>query len=68
MDNIIIKVEGMKCEGCEKTIKNSLMQIQKIDSVIPNYKEGKVYIKKEKSLDKSLIKEKIEQLGFIVKE
>ncbi len=67
MEEITLKVEGMKCEGCENTIKNSLNMIKKIRQVIPNHKEGTVKLKIDKDLDINIVKEKIENLGFEVK-
>lgn len=65
MKELVIKVEGMMCEGCENRIKNSLKNIEGIEKVIANYKEGTVTIFGE-NVDISKVKEKIEDIGFNV--
>ena len=63
MKEIIIKVEGMMCEGCENRIQNSLKSIEGIEKVVANHKEGLVTIVGENvNIDK--VKEKIEDIGF----
>ena len=65
MKEIIIKVEGMMCEGCENRIQNSLKNIEGIEKVIANHKEGIVTIFGE-NVDISKVKERIEDIGFKV--
>lgn len=65
MKEFIIKVEGMACEGCERRIQNALKNIEGIENIVANYKEGTVTITAENIvLDK--VKEKIEDIGFRV--
>lgn len=65
MKEFIIKVEGMACEGCEKRIQNALKNMEGIENVVANHKEGTVTITAENIvLDK--VKEKIEDIGFRV--
>ena len=66
MKEVIIKVNGMMCTGCENRVKNALNDLDNIDSVEANHTEGivKVILNKEISID--IIKEKIEDLGFEV--
>ena len=64
----IIKVEGMMCEGCENRVQNVLSQIDGVEKVIANHKEGTVTVKANNELDKNIIKEKIEDIGYEVKE
>ena len=65
MKEIIIKVEGMMCEGCENRIQNSLKSIEEIENVVANHKEGTVTIVGE-NVDIDKIKERIEDIGFNV--
>ena len=67
MKEIIINVEGMMCEGCENRIQNSLKSIEGIKEVKANYKEKTVTIVGE-SVDIDKVKEKIEDIGFVVKD
>ena len=65
MKETIIKVQGMACEGCENRIQNALKNMEGIEKVVANHKEGTVtVIANESQIDS--IKEKIEDLGFEV--
>ena len=64
----VIKVEGMMCEGCENRVQNVLSQIDGVEKVIANHKEGIVTVKANNEVDKNIIKEKIEDVGYEVKE
>lgn len=68
MKEIILNVDGMVCGGCEKRVVNALSEIENVKEVIANHEENKVTIKTNGEIDLSLIKEKIEDLGFEVKE
>lgn len=65
MKETIIKVQGMACEGCENRIQNALENMRGIEKVVANHKEGAVTVTANENLINS-IKEKIEDLGFIV--
>lgn len=65
MKETIIKIQGMACEGCENRIQNALKNIEGIEKVVANHKEGTVAVTANENLINS-IKEKIEDLGFIV--
>lgn len=69
MKNIIIKVEGMACGGCENRIKNALETIEGVSSAIANYVDGTVSVSLEDNISENTIFEKIEDIGFkVVKE
>lgn len=65
MKETIIKVQGMACGGCENRIQNALKNVEGIENVVANHKEGTVTITANE-IDINSIKEKIEDLGFIV--
>lgn len=65
MKEIILKVEGMSCGGCENRIQNALKNIEGIEDVVANHKEGTVIVKANE-IDIDKVKEKIEDLGFTV--
>lgn len=65
MKETIIKVQGMACEGCENRIQNALKNMEGIEKVVANHKEGIVTVTANETLIND-IKEKIEDLGFIV--
>lgn len=68
MEEIKINVEGMVCGGCEKRIVNSLSSIEGVNEVMANHNNGTVIIKANEKIEKQIIKEKIEDLGFEIKE
>ena len=68
MKNIVIRVNGMHCSGCENRIKNILSDIEGVEEVKANYKDGIVTINANESIDISTLNEKIEDLGFNVEE
>ena len=65
MEKFIINVEGMMCGGCENRIQNTLKNIEGVESVIANHKDGTVTII-AKNIEVDKIKEKIEDIGFEV--
>ncbi len=69
MKEIIIKVNGMVCEGCENRVKNALLTIDAIDNVDASHKTGLVTVITNKEIERSIIEEKIDDLGFeVIKE
>ena len=69
MKKIILKVNGMVCNGCENRVKNALKNIDGVKSISANYKNGIVSITTEEEIEKSLFENKIIDLGYeIVKE
>lgn len=68
MKEIILNVEGMVCTGCEKRVENSLKEIKNVKEVTANHENNKVIIKMEDEADLNEIKDRIDELGFEVKE
>lgn len=68
MKEFIIKVEGMVCNGCENRVKNTLKDIAGVENVIADHTTGTVTVSANNEVLESIIKEKIEDLGFEVKE
>lgn len=64
MREIIIKVEGMMCGGCEKRIQNALKSIDGVEEVTANHTEKTVKVMA--NIDEKLLAEKIEDIGFKV--
>lgn len=62
---IKLNVEGMKCEGCEKRIINSLSMMEGVQSVSASHTDGIVTVKTDNDI-KDAIASKIEDLGFEV--
>lgn len=68
MSEIKLNVNGMVCGGCEKRVINALSDINGIQEVVADHNKGTVTIKANENIEKIIIKEKIEELGFEVKE
>ena len=68
MEEMKMKVSGMVCGGCEKRVVNALSTIDGVKEVMADHTNGTVLVKMEKNIEKSILKEKIEDLGFEVKE
>lgn len=66
MKELILKVEGMVCIGCENRVQNAVKLIDGVEEVIANHNNGTVIIKSNAELDLNTIKEKIEDLDFKV--
>ncbi len=68
MKETIIKVEGMVCNGCENRVQNALKTIEGIENVVANHVSGTVTVTSKSEVTISTMKEKIEDIGFKVKE
>lgn len=68
MKEIIIKVEGMVCSGCENRVQNAIKTIEGIEKVVASHEKGIVTITAKEEVSENVIKEKIEDIGFDVKE
>lgn len=68
MKECTIKVDGMVCGGCENRVKNAVSTIDGVESVIADHNTGIVTVTSKEDLDVNQIKEKIEDIGFEVKE
>ena len=68
MEEVIVMVQGMMCEGCETRIQNALKVQKEVQEVKADHTTGKVVVTLQEDLDEKIIREKIENLGFEVKE
>ena len=64
MKEIVIKVEGMMCGGCEKRIQNALKTIDGVEEVVANHAEKTVKV--VANVDEKILMDKIEDIGFKV--
>lgn len=63
----VLAVTGMKCGGCENTVKTSLQAVDGIISVTPAFKENQVTVEFEnEKVNLDTIKSVITQAGFSV--
>ena len=68
MEEIILKVEGMVCNGCENRVQNALKTIEGVENVVADHTTGTVTINAKEGISKEVLKEKIEDIGFEVKD
>lgn len=68
MKELVFKVEGMMCNGCENRVQNALKTIDGVEKVVANHTDGTVTVTLNKEIDKENIKEKIEDIGYEVKD
>lgn len=66
MKEIVIKVEGMMCGGCEKRIQNALKTIEGVEEVVASHTEKTVKVIAKADIDEKVFKEKIDDIGFKV--
>ena len=68
MERLVLKVDGMMCGGCENRVQNALKTLEGVEEVVASYKEGTVTVSFNEKTSKEAIKEKIEDIGYEVKE
>lgn len=68
MKKIIMKIDGMVCNGCENRVQNALKDIKGVKKVVANHTNGTVIISSNDEIEKDILKDKIEDIGFKVKE
>ena len=65
---MIFKVEGMMCNGCENRVQNALKTLDGVENVVASHVNGTVTVTLNKEIDKNVVKVKIEDIGYEVKE
>lgn len=69
MEEIVLKVNGMMCGGCENRVKNAIQNIDGVESVTADHNTGKVVVTTNKEVSENIIIETLEDIGYeIVKE
>ena len=68
MQEIKLNVEGMMCSGCENRVKTAVGLIKGVQEVTANHETGEVVVKSKENIDINLVKEKITNLDFVVKD
>jgi copper chaperone len=65
MANITLNVEGITCGGCEKSIRNALLDRDGVNDVTASHETGVVAIDFDESkVEEKLLKQTIEDAGF----
>ena len=60
----VINVDGMSCSHCAKKVENSLKEIDGVVKVSVNLDKKEVIITSKFEIDASLLRKKIEDLGY----
>lgn len=63
-----IKIEGMSCMHCAKKVENGLKEIKEVKSVNVNLEEKNAEVILKQEIENDILKKKIEDLGYEVKE
>ena len=66
MKEMLIKVEGMVCGGCENRVKNAISTIDGVETVEASHETGIVKVIAKNDIEQTIIEEKIEDIGFNV--
>ena len=64
----IVKIDGMKCEGCANRVKNSIKELKGVKKIDVNLSDKEAIITYKKELSNDDINRKITALGFSVME
>lgn len=68
MKEIIIKVSGMMCGGCENRVQNAIKLLAGVEEVVANHEDGIVKVVSAENVTIESVKEAIEDLGFDIVE
>lgn len=68
MKEIIFNVEGMHCESCENRIQNRIKELNEVESVVANHNDGTVKVTLNKNIERKIILDILDDMGFLVKE
>ena len=66
-NEMLIKVEGMMCEHCEKRVKDCLEALDEIDIAVSDYKAGTVKLTLNSSIEPKKIRKAITSAGYKMK-
>ena len=68
MKEMIIKVTGMMCAGCENRVQNAVKLLAGVEEVVASHEDGTVKVIAAENVTIESVKEAIEDLGFDVVE
>lgn len=66
MQDIVLKVNGMMCSGCEKRVQNVVSSIENVQEVKADHEKGTVTIKVDENANIDAIKSAIRDLDYEV--
>ncbi len=59
-----VRVKGMSCQHCVKTVKKTLEEIDGITNVAVDLETGEVTFEEARPVDSELVREKIKKAGY----
>ena len=68
MKELVFNLKGMMCKGCENRVENDLKNIDGIEDVKADHNLEQVKVTLSKDVNKEQIINKIEDIGYEVKE
>ncbi len=68
MKEVELKVQGMTCEHCVRTVKNAVSSLEGVSKVEVSLQDGLVKVQMEKDVPLADIKRSIEEWGYKVVE
>lgn len=67
MERLLLKVEGMGCQHCVTTIEETLESLKGVQRVEVNLEKGEVLILGDGPLNEEMIRDTIEENGYLLK-
>ncbi len=65
MSRIEIPVGGMRCEGCERTVQATLMQVEGVRDAKADHRAGRVRVSFDpEQVDEQRVRAQIERAGY----
>ena len=59
-----VRVKGMSCQHCVKTVKKTLEEIDRITNVVVDLESGEAVFEETRPVDNELVREKIKKAGY----
>ncbi|MGO8944925.1 MAG: heavy-metal-associated domain-containing protein [Syntrophobacteraceae bacterium] len=59
-----VRVKGMSCQHCVKTVKKTLEEMDGITNVAVDLESGEVTFEETRSVDNELMRDKIKKAGY----
>ena len=66
MKEIILKVKGMMCGGCENRVKNAIGNVDGVENVTADHTTGEVVVTANNNVSQNIIEEVLEDVGYEV--
>ena len=64
VENMVVKVSGMMCSHCEKTVKDALEALDFVEEAIADHESGIVSLKMSGEFDEQSIRKIVEEKGY----